>query len=143
MDTTKALITLRSHSTYYGSIIIYDTTGHPWKNISTEINRQGNFHLFFYQPTPVKSINPGTGSADIPGTETNALAAPLNLAISRTDLDANNPPLPIGLQTKAITTDSSLGHLRIVLRHQPNEKNGTYAPGSTDLDVSFRVSIRN
>lgn len=142
LDTSKAFIVLQAHSSYKGNIIIYDTTQHPWANQSLEIQEKGKEHLFFYQPTPTKSVNPGLASTDIPGTVVNPALPSLNIGISRTDSDMGNPLLPIGLHTQVISGDSSVGRLRVVLRHQPNVKNGTYAPGSTDLDVNFNIKIR-
>jgi hypothetical protein len=57
-------------------------------------------------------------------------------------MDSNNPPLQIGLTDNFVTGAASNGILRVVLRHQPNAKNGTYPPGSTDLDVTYAVSIK-
>jgi hypothetical protein len=65
----------------------------------------------------------------------------LNLSVSRADLDANVPPMQIGLKDNVYTGAASTGILRVVLRHQPNAKNGTYPPGSTDLDVTYAVTI--
>jgi hypothetical protein len=62
--------------------------------------------------------------------------------VTSTDVDSNNPPLRIGLSDKFVTGAASNGILRVVLRHQPNAKNGTYDPGSTDLDVTYAVNIK-
>jgi hypothetical protein len=62
--------------------------------------------------------------------------------VTTTDTDTNNPPLPIGFKTSFKTGAASTGYLRVVLRHQPNVKDGTFAPGSTDLDAGFTVSIQ-
>jgi hypothetical protein len=67
---------------------------------------------------------------------------PLNLTVTRTDLDNNNPPMQIGLTDNFVTGAASTGILRVVLRHQPNAKNGTYDPGSSDLDVTYAVTIQ-
>jgi hypothetical protein len=37
---------------------------------------------------------------------------------------------------------ASTGYLQVVLRHQPNVKDGTFAPGSTDFDAGFKVTIQ-
>jgi hypothetical protein len=49
--------------------------------------------------------------------------------------------LQIGLTDNFVTGAASNGWLRVVLRHQPNVKNGTYDPGSTDFDVNYKVNI--
>ena len=58
-----------------------------------------------------------------------------------TDQDTNVPPLPVGLMSVITTGNTSTGTLEVILRHQPNVKNGTYPPGSTDLDVFYPVKI--
>jgi hypothetical protein len=40
-----------------------------------------------------------------------------------------------------VTGAASSGTIRVVQRHQPNAKNGTYSPGSTDFDITFAVNI--
>ncbi|MGH2566307.1 MAG: hypothetical protein ACRDE5_17440, partial [Ginsengibacter sp.] len=63
------------------------------------------------------------------------------LTVTRTDLDTNTPPLPIGLQDDFVTGAAGTGTLNVQLRHQPNAKNGTCAPGSSDADVDFTINI--
>lgn len=161
----KAFLKLKANSTYACKVILLDQTQNPVANISDEILARENYHLFFFQPSPVaaSSVIVSDTSTSIPMTDwqtaqspsdttafgtsisevTASSAAPaLNLWVERTDLDTNNPPLQIGLQDNVYTGAASNGILRFVLRHQPNAKNGTYAPGSTDLDVTYAVSIQ-
>jgi hypothetical protein len=119
-----------------------DQTQSPVFVVSNEIKERQNYHLFFYQPTPISAAPViSTTSPYIPGT-TVTTGVPLNLTIVRTDQDTNTPPLQVGLTTKFTTGAASTGNLRWVLRHQPNAKNGTYDPGSSDLDVNFKVTIK-
>jgi hypothetical protein len=161
---SRAVLNLRANATYTGRVIILDETQTPVDTVSDEILQRMNYHLFFFQPTPILSSNIAISNTttDIPvndwntglpatdttygGISINEGQVPsgsvLNLAVSRTDLDSNNPPLQIGLKDNFVTGAASNGILRVVLRHQPNAKNGTYDPGSTDLDVTYAVFIK-
>jgi hypothetical protein len=146
-DTSKALLNLKANATYSANVIILDETQHPPAVVSDEIKQRQNYHLFFFQPTPISPSNLviSNTSTDIPvsdGTVTSATGPYLNLTVTRTDLDGNNPPLQIGLTDNFVTGAASNGWLRVVLRHQPNVKNGTYDPGSTDLDVNYKITIQ-
>ena len=157
-------LTLKANSIYTCDVIILDETKTPFDTVSTEILARENYHLFFFQPTPIlqSSIDVSDTSTSIPmtywvtgqpptdttfgGISANEVLATspsqvLNLSVSRADLDANVPPMQIGLKDNVYTGAASTGILRVVLRHQPNAKNGTYPPGSTDLDVTYSVTI--
>ena len=110
---------LKKNSTYTCNIVILDETKTPPDTVSNVIKQRENIHLFVFFPS-----------------------ANLMLTDSITDRDTNIPPLPFGLQSQIKTAAASSGSLRVVLRHQPNVKNGTYAPGSTDLDVTYPVNIK-
>ncbi|TWJ03369.1 hypothetical protein JN11_00907 [Mucilaginibacter frigoritolerans] len=141
VDSTT--LTLKANSKYNAVVYMLDQTQSPVFVVSNEIKDRENYHLFFYQPTPINAAPVISNTSPyIPGTPVNTSAAPLNLAIQRTDLDTNNPPLQIGLTTVFTTGAASTGNLRWVLRHQPNAKNGTYYPGSSDLDVNFVTVIK-
>jgi hypothetical protein len=123
IGTNPAVITpdtlvLKKNSSYKCVIEILDETKTPADTVSSVISARANYHLFFFRP--------GTG---------------LDLSDSITDRDTNIPPLPVGLQSIITTASTSTGILEVILRHQPNVKNGTYPPGSTDLDVFYPVKI--
>jgi hypothetical protein len=162
--TNLAFMRLRAKSTYSGRVIILDETQTPFDTVSNEILARENYHLFFFQPSPVLASNFVVSNTTTyipqadwltgqPATDTTAFgnsvnesiassaATALNLVVNRTDMDDNNPPLQIGLQDNFVTGAASSGILRTVLRHQPNAKDGTYPPGSTDLDVTYAVTI--
>ena len=159
---SRSVLNLKANATYAGRVIILDETQNPVDTVSTEILQRMNYHLFFFQPTPIltSGIVISNTSTDIPvndwitgvpdttygGTSINEVQVGsgnvLNLSVTRTDLDSNNPPLQIGLSDNFVTGAASNGILRVVLRHQPNAKNGTYDPGSTDLDVTYAVNIK-
>jgi hypothetical protein len=141
VDSTA--LTLKANSVYDGVVYMLDQTQTPVFVVSNEIIQRENYHLFFYQPTPVNTAPViSTTSPYIPGTPVTPGVPPLNLTIVRTDHDTNSPPLQFGFHTKFTTGAASTGKLRWVLRHQPNAKNGTYAPGSSDLDVNFITVIQ-
>jgi hypothetical protein len=160
-----AYMKLKANSMYTCQVIILDETKTPFDTVSDEIYDRRNYHLLFFQPTPVlsSSVDVSDTSTAIPVTdwvtgqsptdttafgwsvnelESTSAATALNLRISRTDLDSNTPPMQIGLQNMVYTGAASTGILRVVMRHQPNAKNGTYAPGSSDFDVTYAVIIQ-
>ena len=113
-DTSHANLTLRKNASYNVQIKVLDTL---YDTTPTIIERE-NYHLFCFD-----------------------IGAGLNLTVTRTDHDNNNPPLPIGLTDLIVTTTASSGSLVVTLRHQPNVKDGTCAPGSTDIEGDFTVKI--
>lgn len=152
-DTANWTLHLKANTSYTTKIDLIDSSQNPPEDIIDEIWDRRNYHLFFLQPSPMaKGFEVGVNSPYIPEDEwdTNyeSNAAPyLNLAVSRQDHDDNTPALPVGITDKFTTGTSSSGYLRVVLRHQPNVKDGTWAGskqggGSTDIDSRFRVSIQ-
>ena len=111
-------LNLKAGSTYNVSVLFLDETKNPTGNVTDDIYDRRNYHLICF---------------DVSGGA--------NLTVDRTDMDTNNPPLPIGLQDKFTTGVASTGKLNVQLRHQPNAKNGDCAPGSTDADVDFNIVI--
>jgi len=110
---------LAHNASYTCNIVILDETKTPADTVSKVIKERANIHLFFFRPTPS-----------------------LSLTDTITDRDTNVPPLPVGLQSIIRTGSVCAGSLEVILRHQPNVKNGTYPPGSTDLDVVYPVKIQ-
>lgn len=111
------VINLLANKTYFATVVIKDETKNPVVTISDEVASESNDHLFFYTPTNV------------------------NATVTITDQDSNTPPLPLGINTKWKTQAASSGTVRVVLRHQPGVKDGTYAPGETDVDLIFQLEI--
>ncbi|AMR27217.1 hypothetical protein A0257_08970 [Hymenobacter psoromatis] len=147
-DVSKANLNLMANANYTGQLGVLDKSQSPTFDVGKEIaDSRTTYHHFFYQPLPTTStyvIPAPTGTDTYPAPIPTPLPAgpPLNLTVTTTDVDTNTPPLPLGLKTIFKTGAASTGYLRVVLRHQPNVKDGTYAPGSTDLDVGFNVSIK-
>jgi hypothetical protein len=115
--TTFDTIKLKSNTTYYASLTLFN--GILNEEITPEIEEESNDHLFIFKPVDVA------------------------LNISITDSDSNTPPLPIGLKSKWLTGNNSNGTVQVILKHQPGIKNGTEAPGDTDVDLSFQTRITN
>lgn len=150
VDVRQATLNLKANATYTATIVLLDKTQNPVYNVSEEIRQRSNYHLFFYQPLPTTSplIIPNNYPADPNDLYPEPIPTPipsgdaLALTITITDHDTNPQQYPVGLATKFTTGVAGSGWLRVVLRHQPNLKDGTFAPGSTDLDVGFNVKIQ-
>jgi hypothetical protein len=149
VDISQANLTLKAKATYSAKLVLLDKTQNPVFVVSDEIQERANYHLFFYQPLPTNKplviphnasdpndVYPGPIPTPVPDRD------PLTLTVTLTDHDTNPQQYPVGLESTFTTGAASTGWLRVVLRHQPNSKNGTYAPGSTDLDVGFVVTIQ-
>jgi hypothetical protein len=149
VDVSQAKLTLKANATYSAELILLDKTQDPVFSVSNEIKQRANYHMFFYQPLPTNKplvipnnssdpndIYPDPIPTPVPSGD------PLNLTVNITDHDSNPQQYPVGLESNFVTGAASSGWLRIVLRHQPNSKNGTFTPGSTDLDVGFNVTIQ-
>ena len=112
-DTIK----LAPNKTYNVSLIVLDESKNPIDSTSNEIAEEADDHLFFFESTP---------------------AALVNVAIH--DKDSKN--LPLGLLSKWTTGTAGSGTTKITLRHQPGEKNGTFNPGDTDIEVTFNTLVQ-
>ena len=119
----NAFANLKKSVTYKLTVHLYDES-HPSAivDLTHEINvERANYHTYWLFPS---------------GGILN------HVTFSATDYDTNNPPLHIGM-TGTFVTDATVcsGKEEGVLRHQPNCKNGTYAPGSSDSDIFMNISI--
>ena len=144
---SQANLNLKANTTYNVAVGLLDKSQTPTFNVGAEIQQRANIHSFFFQPLPTSQAlvipaptGPDTYPLPIPTPA--PTGAPLNLTVNRTDKDTNSPALPVGLTDTFVTSAASTGYLRVVLRHQPNVKDGTYAPGSTDFDAGFKVAIQ-
>lgn len=113
-----AQLNLKANSIYAVSVEFLDETKNPVGQVTDDIYARRNYHLICF-----------------------VVSGGANLTAVRTDKDTNTPPLEIGLQDNFTTTGVSTGILNVQLRHQPNLKDGTCAPGSTDADVDFKINI--
>jgi hypothetical protein len=89
----------------------------PVGDIKAEVAEEADDHLFVFKSTPANIMT-----------------------VTITDRDSKN--LPIGLVSDAVTAAAGTGKLQVILRHQPDSKNGSEGPGSTDLDATFNVKVQ-
>lgn len=124
-DVSRATLNLRANATYTGAVTLLDKTKTPTLDVSAEVKQEANEHLFIYTFTP-------------------AVGSPASMTIAATDKDTNPAPgpYPVGLATQVNTGAVGTGILKVILKHQPNAKNGTTSPGTTDLDTDFNVIIQ-
>lgn len=124
-DFSRATLTLRPNTTYSGVLTLLDKTKTPALDVSEGVRAEANEHLVVY-------------------TFTAAAGSPASLTVTATDVDTNPAPgpYPLGLSTLVKTGAVGSGKLRVVLRHQPEAKNGTPTPGTSDLDTEFSVVIQ-
>lgn len=120
-DFSKATLNLKANTMYAGVITLLDKTKTPALDVSAEVKGEANEHLLVYTPTPANL-----------------------LTVTVTDKDTNPAPgpYPLGLTTDILTGNAGSGKLKLVLRHQPDVKNGSPTPGTSDLDVDFTVTIK-
>lgn len=110
-------VTLAANTTYDMEVTqLLNDTENPPEDILAEVEEESADHLFVYKPVG--------GS----------------LSITVTDKDVNN--LPIGIKALGVTGAASTGTLMITLRHQPDVKDGTEAPGATDTERLFNYTIQ-
>ena len=62
-----------------------------------------------------------------------------DLLITRTDSDGN---YEVGLESSWSSTEASIGTVTMTLKHQPDVKDGTCAPGETDVEVVFPFIVQ-
>ena len=110
-------IVLAPNSTYYTTLQLLDESKNPVDSVSNEIVEKADDHLFVYKANPTSLI-----------------------AVQITDKDSKN--LPLGLLSTWRTNSAGKGTTTVVLRHQPGVKNGTEAPGDSDIEVVFPTIIK-
>ena len=109
---------LTANNTYTGMIELLNETESPAEDITEEVKEEADEHEFFY-------------TSDVSG-----------LAITKTDVDGNDNPL--GIETSVTTGEAGSGTLTIVLKHEPtkpNDGSSSSAGGSTDVEITFDVTI--
>ena len=146
-DVSKANLNLKPNATYTCQVGFLDKTQTPTFDIGTTIKQRANIHRVFFQPLPTTQplVIPAPAGSDIyplPIPTPLPTGAPLTLTVTPTDTDTNKTPLPVGLTDNFATGAASNGYLRVVLRHQPNSKDGSYDRGSTDFDAGFKITIQ-
>jgi hypothetical protein len=106
-------------ASYTGSIKLENETEVPAENITVEIEEEDDEHEFFFTSTVA------------------------DLTIQKTDEDGNGNP--VGLETSLNAGTAGSGSITVVLKHEPTKPNdGTSADagGSTDIEITFNVSVQ-
>ncbi len=103
-------------NTYYNATIqLLNESESPAEDITLEVQQEDDEHLFCYSPSNT------------------------NVAISRTDSDGT---YEVGIATFWSTGASATGETIVTLKHQPGVKDGTCAPGDTDIEITFVTEIQ-
>jgi len=141
---THDTIVLSSNTTYFTKIYILDESKTPTDSTSKVIGgEESNEHMLFFNGNPAATGNYANTIMNtiVPYTiKTNGS----NILIKYLDLDNGSPQRNIGLVTRWRTSASTAGiamPFTIVLRHQPEAKDGTFAPGETDIETEFKVLV--
>ena len=107
---------LTANTTYTGVVQLLNETESPAEDITEEVKDEADEHEFFYTSS--------------------------GLTITKTDVDGNG--FPLGVETSLITAGAGSGTLTIVLKHEPtkpNDGSSSSAGGSTDVEITFNVTI--
>jgi hypothetical protein len=113
------VLNLKASTKYNVEVLFQDRTQTPFGDVTAEIRERQNYHLVCFTVSPS-----------------------LNLTVVRTDKDTNTPALEVGLTDQFTTGAAGTGELNVQLRHQPNVKNGSCEPGSTDADVTYTIHVK-
>lgn len=125
-----SIIGLTANTTYLAEIILLDETKTPVDTISNEVVSEGQDHMFFFEQTSPS------------GTPYSVTLSGANVKITYLDLDANNRGIGQLFKIRTVAATGGLQYpFRITLRHQPGVKDGTYAPGETDVEVKYKVKV--
>lgn len=128
-NQSDSVINITANRVYEATILLLDQTKSPIDTISNEVEEEGADHLFFFNSTAPT----GTPySVYLPNSMT---------TIKYLDVDANNRGIGLSTLWTAPTMSMSKSPLIIELKHQPNVKDGSYAPGETDIQVAFKLKV--
>jgi|GEM_PF-3349359 hypothetical protein len=110
-------IRLQAKASYAIQVILLNEAHNPVQDMTDTIIARADNHLMVYNidPTPLFSLQ---------------------------IQDKDSKGLPLGLMSTWATTDTTNGWLRMILRQQPGNKNGTETPGITDFEADFPVTVR-
>ncbi|MDG1476290.1 MAG: type 1 periplasmic binding fold superfamily protein [Vicingaceae bacterium] len=113
--TEHDTIRLVANTYYTATIQLLNESESPAEDITLEVQQEDDEHLFCYTPSNT------------------------NVAITRTDSDGT---YEVGIATFWSTGASATGETTVTLKHQPDVKDGTCAPGDTDIEISFVTEIQ-
>lgn len=146
---------LSPNRTYFCKVYILDETKSPVDSVSNAIaGSESYLHMLFYNGNPSATGNYANSIL----TAAPNYAVKLNGSDVKVNyLDLDNGPAHsyaqrnIGLYVRLRTANAMGASVKfpfvVTLRHQPGStegtsaKDGTYAPGSSDVEVGFKVSV--
>ncbi len=128
-NQSDSVITILSNHVYATTILLLDETKNPIDTISKAVLSEGVDHMFFFN-----SITPS-------GNPFNTYLSGSMTNIKYQDLDANNKGIGLSTLWTAPSMMMSKSPLTIELKHQPGVKDGSYAPGETDIQVGFKLKV--
>lgn len=103
-------------NTYYNATIqLLNEAENPAEDITLEVQAEDDEHIFCYTP------------------------ANTNLTVVRTDSDG---AYEVGITSRWFTGAAANGETTVSLKHQPGVKDGTCAPGDTDVEVTFVTIVQ-
>lgn len=110
---------LTSSTTYTGVVQLLNESESPAEDVTLEVKAEDDEHEFFYTTSV------------------------LGLSIEKTDTDGNGNPL--GIETSVTTGSDGAGTITVTLVHEPTKPNNNTvlgASGSTDVQVTFNVTVQ-
>lgn len=113
--TEHDTIRLVANTFYTATIQLLNESESPAEDITLEVQQEDDEHLFCYVPSNT------------------------NVAITRTDSDGT---YEVGIATFWSTGAIATGETTVTLKHQPGVKDGTCAPGDTDIEITFVTEIQ-
>ncbi len=143
---SDSVINLTANTTYKTRVVILDETKTPTDSTSNVVaGEESDQHMFFYNGDPANNAN-NNGNTIIKSNYPNYSVKlnGSNIRLRYTDIDINaTTTRNIGLQTYMKTSIATSGKYPFIaaLRHQPGVKDGTYAPGETDVEITFKVKV--
>jgi len=142
-----SVINLMANSTYKTRVVILDETKTPTDSTSNVVaGEESNEHMIFYNGNPANVTNT-KGNTILKNSYPNYSVKlnGSNIRLRYTDTDNNTTtPRNIGLQTYMTTSTATSEKYPFIvtLKHQPDVKDGMYAPGETDVEIAFKVKVK-
>ncbi len=113
--TQHDTIRLAANTYYDATIQFLNESETPAEDITLEIQNEDDEHIICYDPTNT------------------------SLTVVRTDTDGT---FEVGITSFWSTGGIATGETTVTLKHQPGVKDGTCAPGDTDVEVTFVTEIQ-
>lgn len=115
LPTEFDTIRLAANTYYSATVQLLNESVSPAEDITLEVQEEDDEHLFCYVPSNT------------------------NVSIDRTDSDGT---FEVGITSSWNTGAVSNGTTTVTLKHQPGTKDGTCAPGETDVEITFVTEIQ-